>query len=118
MKVLNEKYILKQAAGKLIPASVKKRPKQPYRAPEAQSFIGGVKHPARNEYVEELLSKDRIQKDGIFNPEAVLNLTKKIQGGPVVGIKDNMALVGILSTQLVVDQFIKNFDRRSVHAAD
>lgn len=118
MKVLNEKYILKLAAGKLIPVSVKKRPKQPYRAPEAQSFIGGVKQPARHEYVEELLSRGRIQQYGIFNSEAVLKLIKKIQGGQVVGIKDNMALVGILSTQLVVDQFIKNFDRRSVHAAD
>jgi asparagine synthase (glutamine-hydrolysing) len=117
MKVLNEKYILKQAVGKLIPPSVKKRPKQPYRAPEAQSFIGG-RQPARNEYVEELLSKDRILKDGIFNYEAVLNLTKKIQGGQVIGIKDNMALVGILSTQLVVDQFINNFNRRPVDGAD
>ena len=39
MKVLKEKYILKQAAGHLIPESVKARPKQPYRAPDAQSFF-------------------------------------------------------------------------------
>jgi len=33
MKVLDEKYLLKRAAGHLIPASIRRRPKQPYRAP-------------------------------------------------------------------------------------
>jgi asparagine synthase (glutamine-hydrolysing) len=107
MKALNEKYILKHAAANLIPISVRKRPKQPYRAPEAQSFIGGPEQPVRNEYAEELLSKDQIQRDGIFNPGAVQKLVEKIRRGQAIGIKDNMALVGILSTQLLVDQFIK-----------
>ena len=39
MKVLNEKYLLKRCAAGLIPSSVAKRPKQPYRAPEACSFL-------------------------------------------------------------------------------
>ncbi|HWQ68958.1 MAG TPA: asparagine synthase C-terminal domain-containing protein, partial [Patescibacteria group bacterium] len=117
MKALNEKYILKHAVGNLIPPSVKKRSKQPYRAPEAQSFIGTAEQPVRNEYIEGLLSSDRVQKDGIFNPGAVQKLVEKIQRGRAIGIKDNMALVGILSTQLVVDQFIKDFDRRVVDAS-
>jgi asparagine synthase (glutamine-hydrolysing) len=117
MKALNEKYILKHAIGNLIPPSVKKRSKQPYRAPEAQSFIGTAEQPVRNEYVEELLSSDRVQKDGIFNPGAVQKLVEKIQRGRAIGIKDNMALVGILSTQLVVDQFRNNFDSRVVDAS-
>lgn len=118
MKALNEKYILKRAVGNLIPPSIKKRSKQPYRAPEAESFVGTAERSAGNEYVEELLSKDRIQKDGIFNPDAVQRLIGKVQGGRAIGIKDNMALVGILSTQLVVEQFIANFGRRSVDATD
>lgn len=112
MKALNEKHILKHAVGNLIPPSVKKRSKQPYRAPEAKSFIGTAEEPARNEYVEELLSSDRVKKDGIFNPGAVQGLVEKIQRGRAIGIKDNMALVGILSTQLLLDQFRKNFDSR------
>jgi hypothetical protein len=40
-------------------------------------------------------------------------LVKKFQAGRAIGIKDNMALTGILSTQLVVDQFISNFKRRT-----
>jgi asparagine synthase (glutamine-hydrolysing) len=106
MKVLNEKYILKQAVGDLVPASIKNRPKQPYRAPDIKSFIGGDTNAVRHEYVEALLSADRIQKDGIFNPGAVQNLLEKARKGRTIGIKDNMAFVGTLSTQLVVDQFV------------
>jgi asparagine synthase (glutamine-hydrolysing) len=39
MKVLNEKYLLKRCAAGLIPPSVAKRHKQPYRAPDALSSI-------------------------------------------------------------------------------
>ncbi|MEK7761131.1 MAG: asparagine synthase (glutamine-hydrolyzing) [Nitrospirota bacterium] len=106
MKVLNEKYILKQAVGDLVPVSIKKRPKQPYRAPEIKSFIGEDTNVVRHEYVEELLSTDRIQKDGIFNPGTVQKLIEKSRKGRAIGIKDNMAFVGILSTQLIVDQFV------------
>ena len=118
MKVLNEKYILKRAVGDLVPLSIKKRAKQPYRAPEAKSFFGGDTRVARHEYVDELLSAKRIQKDGIFNPVSVQNLVEKAKRGQTVGIKDNMALVGILSTQLMIDQFINNFSGRHKSGTD
>ena len=116
MKVLDEKYILKRAAGNLIPPSIKKRPKQPYRSPEIKSFLGEGTKSGQHEYVEELLSPGRIHVDGIFNPAAVEKLVKKARRGQTIGIKDNMALVGILSTQLVVDQFINNFSGRLLDA--
>lgn len=103
MKVLNEKYLLKRCAAGLVPPSVKKRPKQPYRAPEGKCFFAG----AHLEYVDVLLSPERIEQDGIFNPLAVQKLVEKFQQGRAMGVKDNMALVGILSTQLVVDQFVR-----------
>jgi asparagine synthase (glutamine-hydrolysing) len=106
MKVLNEKYILKRAAGHLIPASVQKRPKQPYRAPDARSFFDATTRTARAAYVEELLSLERLQRDGLFHPMAVRKLVDKARNGQVIGAKDNMALVGILSTQLLMEQFI------------
>jgi asparagine synthase (glutamine-hydrolysing) len=111
MKALNEKYILKRAAGHLVPPSVKKRPKQPYRAPDAKSFFDTATQRARNEYVDELLSRENIKRGGLFNPLAVQKLTDKARKGQVVGAKDNMALVGILSTQLFVDQFITHLGR-------
>ena len=108
MKVLNEKYILKLAVDNLVPLSIRKRTKQPYRAPEAKSFFGGGRQNVQHEYVEELLSATRIQKDGIFNPVSVERLVEKARKGQTIGIRDNMALVGILSTQLVIDQFVNN----------
>jgi asparagine synthase (glutamine-hydrolysing) len=105
MKVLNEKYILKRCVGDLLPVSVRKRPKQPYRAPEAKSFF----QPASPDYVGELLSSERIRRDGIFDVGAVQSLTGKFRQGRAIGIKDNMALVGILSTQLVIDRFLRGF---------
>jgi asparagine synthase (glutamine-hydrolysing) len=106
LKVLNEKYILKQATGHLVPASVRQRPKQPYRAPDVKSFIDPTTRRSRNEYIDEMLSFETIKRSGVFNPLAVGKLVDKARKGHVIGAKDNMALVGVLSTQLLVDQFI------------
>jgi asparagine synthase (glutamine-hydrolysing) len=106
MKVLNEKFILKRAAGRLVPARVAARSKQPYRAPEAQCFVTPDRSGALPEYVETLLSPDRVRQDGIFDPGAVSQLLAKARAGRAVGVKDNMAFVGVLSTQLLIDRFL------------
>jgi len=103
MKVLNEKYILKRCAQHLIPSSILRRTKQPYRAPEGKSFFTAGK---ARDYVESVLSPERIRKSGLFDAATVQRLLRKFREGMAIGIKDNMALTGILSTQLVVDQFI------------
>lgn len=111
MKTLNEKYILKRAAGHLVPASIRARPKQPYRAPDARSFFDSETKKARNAYVDEILSVERLREFGLFNPTAVQKLVDKARRGQVEGAKDNMALVGILSTQLLVEQFLSHSER-------
>jgi asparagine synthase (glutamine-hydrolysing) len=108
MKVLNEKYLLKRAAGHLVPPSVVNRPKQPYRAPDAASFFDSATGAARAAYVEDMLTSDRIRKEGLFNPVAVDVLVNKARNGRTIGARDNMALVGILSTQIWVDQFVSH----------
>ncbi len=112
MRVLDEKYLLRRCAGGLVPASVRKRRKQPYRAPDGNCFFGG----ARLEYVEELLSPGRIARDGVFDPLRVGKLVEKFRGGRAIGVKDNMALVGVLSTQLVVDRFVRGSQEDFAHA--
>lgn len=108
MKVLNEKYLLKRTFGSMIPPSIRKRPKQPYRAPEARClFTAKVR-----EYVEELVSPERIRNDNLFDPRAVTRLVEKVRSNQAIGVKDNMALVGIVSTQMVLDQFIHQFPKR------
>jgi asparagine synthase (glutamine-hydrolysing) len=109
MKGLREKYILKRALGGLVPQSAAERTKQPYRAPDAKSFFCPESAHAREEYVDELLSPDRVRSDGLFRPDAVDRLVQKVRAGKANGTKDNMALVGILSTQLLVDRFINRF---------
>jgi asparagine synthase (glutamine-hydrolysing) len=110
MKVLNEKYLLKRAAVGLVPATVVNRSKQPYRAPEASCFVTPDPAGALPEYVHTLLSPARVAQDGIFNPAAVGQLLTKARAGKAVGIRDNMALVAVLSTQLVVDRFVRNLE--------
>jgi asparagine synthase (glutamine-hydrolysing) len=56
--------------------------------------------------VAELLSAERIKKDGIFQPGPVEKLVSKFKSGRTVTTKDDMALVGILSTQLVTDKLV------------
>jgi len=114
MKVLNEKYILKRATGHYLPARIVKRDKQPYRAPDIPAFFSG----SLPEYAEELLSSRKIQDYGYFNDKKVLLLIKKIQKGRAIGNRDNMALVGILSTQLwhhhFIECYVKNFKNDSI----
>jgi asparagine synthase (glutamine-hydrolysing) len=109
MKVLNEKYILKRVAGALVPASVTRRKKQPYRAPEATSLLGDAQGQGRPEWMDDLLSAARVKKDGLFDPLATDELLRKSEKGRAIGVRDNMALVGIASAQLLVDRFINNF---------
>ena len=106
MKVLNEKYLLKRCAAGLIPPSIATRHKQPYRAPEACSFF----QPAAREYMDDLLSPEQIRRDAIFDVPAVTKLVDKFRNGTAIGTKDNMGLVGIVSTQLLIHHFINNFE--------
>ena len=108
MKGLNEKYLLKRAVRGLIPARILARKKQPYRAPDAKSFFTSDWSSAREGYVEELLSPGRLQGDGVFRPDAVEKLMQKTRAGKATSVRDNMAVVGILSTQILVDKFIRN----------
>ncbi len=108
MKVLNEKYLLKQSMKKYLPTSIVQRYKQPYRAPDTPSFFSGEKH----EYVKTLMSKKYIADNGYFDADKVERLVKKIERGRIVGYKDNMAFVGILSTQVWHHLFVENFSNR------
>jgi asparagine synthase (glutamine-hydrolysing) len=112
MKVLQEKYLLKRCAEGLIPRSVQARTKQPYRAPDGLCFL----EPAAREYRDELLSTASLKGSGIFEPGPVAKLLEKFRSGRPISMKDNMALVGIISTQLVFHQFVEGFGRSHCNA--
>lgn len=107
MRGLTEKHILKRAAGHLVPKAIVDRPKQPYRAPDAASFFHPDTGKAREPYVDAMLSPDRVRRDGVFRAEAVERLAAKARAGRTTGARDNMALLAVLSTQLLLDRFCR-----------
>ncbi|MCC6397580.1 MAG: asparagine synthase (glutamine-hydrolyzing) [Bacteroidetes bacterium] len=101
---LSEKHILKRAAEGMIPATIIQRQKQPYRAPDAISFL----LPEPPEYVREAFSEDALRKSGLFDVAATRMLFNKCiakakEAGSVMPFSntDNMSFVGILSSQLL-----------------
>lgn len=111
IKVLNEKYILKKAFANVIPRSIVTRNKQPYRAPIKDVFFNDS-HGYANEY----LSEEHLKKSGYFDTVKTGHLVNKFQkaGQSFTSETQNMALIGILSTQILHHQFIDNFDLHQV----
>ncbi len=101
---LNEKYILRRALADLLPSQIVSRTKQPYRAPDSQSFFFDGEP---LDFVAELTSPERIRAAGYFDAAAVARLTGKCRAGRVAGFADNQALVGIVSTMLLDEIFVR-----------
>jgi asparagine synthase (glutamine-hydrolysing) len=109
LHVLNEKFILKKAFSDLVPAAILKRPKQPYRAPIREVFLGD-----RDSCVDDMLSENYLKRSGLFDTGKTGHLLDKFRRSEQFGTSEtqNMALVGILSTQLLYNQFIDDFASR------
>jgi asparagine synthase (glutamine-hydrolysing) len=100
---LREKHILREAMKDLLPAHIGNRTKQPYRAPDCQSFVG-AQAPA---YVGHRMSAGDVATAGYFDPVAVGKLANKCRNQKFIGFRDNMAFVGVLSTQLWHREFVQ-----------
>ncbi|MFZ5819925.1 MAG: asparagine synthase (glutamine-hydrolyzing) [Chloroflexota bacterium] len=94
---LREKAVLKRAMAGLLPLETIERYKQPYRAPIRSVFFGGDSP----EYVSEYLSPGKLAETGYFEPSAVKTLIAKCQSDARISETEEMALAGILSTQLL-----------------
>ena len=101
---LREKYLLRRALGRELPRAIVERPKQPYRAPDSESFL----HEGAPGYVEALLAPEAIARTGYFEPRAVTRLAKKCRATRgAVSAGDNMAFMAILSTQLLHSCYVE-----------
>jgi len=115
LHVLDEKHVLKRAARDVVPRAILERKKQPYRAPDALAFVGedggskGGARVARAAWVEEVLSPGALADAGVFEPSAVAQLWRKCTQASSAQFSntDNMALVGILSTQLAHEMLVR-----------
>ena len=74
-------------------------------APDILSFFGDT----MPEYLDHYLSDNNLKQAGLFKPAAVQQLIAKCRKNTRQGFRENMAFVGILSTQILYDKFIKNF---------
>lgn len=104
LKGLNEKYLIKRMMKGKLPDVVVNRPKQAYRAPVANAIL---KYGA--DLVDQYLKGRALLESGLFNPQTVGMLLNKLRSGKIISEVDNMALVGILSTQILYKQYIRDF---------
>lgn len=103
MRVLREKHLLREAMARDLPPSIAQRVKQPYRAPDAAAFL----QDGAPDYVNQLLGRNCLAGYGYFDPERVGRLVAKLRHARAIAARDNMAFVGILSTQLWHRQFVE-----------
>ncbi len=104
---LKEKFLLKKAMLKELPKEIIARVKQPYMAPDSNSFV----QPDSPAYVAEIMSENALRQSGLFNPGPVQKLRKKCEtlSHAHLSFKDNMSFIGILSTQLWHQLYIQDY---------
>jgi len=72
IKGYTEKYIIREAARQLVPDEVRNREKFGFRAPSSPYLLN-----QNLEWVEDLLSYERIKRQGYLNPDAIENLKRQ-----------------------------------------
>jgi asparagine synthase (glutamine-hydrolysing) len=94
---LKEKYILRQAAMRILPEEVARRPKAMFRAPLADTFL---RNPAP--FVRDLMSEASLARAGYFDVEAVTRDSALVARGEgdKIGTFASLGLVGVVATQL------------------
>jgi len=103
---LDEKHVLKKASAGLVAPEILQRTKQPYRAPDALSFVG----PGAPAWIADVMNEAALADVGVFDARVAGQLYAKCTArGAAVQFSnaDNMALVGVLSTQLLHDALIR-----------
>jgi len=101
---LNEKFLLKKVFKDLLPQRILNRDKNPYRAPIKQGIL------VNKELTGQYLNRDSLKEYGLFDPEKVRLLINKLNKFEKASEVDNMALIGILSSQIIYNMFIKDFN--------
>jgi len=107
LRGIREKFLLKKLGTRWLPEQITQRTKRPYRAPIQRCFF----HESAPDYVREVLQPESLRAMGLFKPGPVEQLARRARQGDRLGETDEMALVGIISTQLLHRQFVEQFSR-------
>lgn len=104
---LKDKWVFREAFRDLLPDDICHRPKFAYQAPEIRAFcfLDGTQSPLIDKY----MNVNAIRDAGFFKASLVAALFKKIAASDLarLGTRDNMALIQMLSTQMLHDQFVR-----------
>ncbi len=95
--LLKDKYLLRRAAERLLPADIAWRPKAMFRAPFAETFL--AQPPS---FVRDLLSPESLARTGYFDTEAVARDCAALASGAgeKLGTFASLGLGGVVATQL------------------
>lgn len=100
-----EKHILKRAFANALPASILSRPKRPYLAPDAASFLG------ENcpDYLELVISPDQLKKIDVLDIDFASKFIDKLKNTEPSKIapRDNQAFLLLLSLSLLDRYFVR-----------
>jgi asparagine synthase (glutamine-hydrolysing) len=107
MPGLSEKWLLRQVGRKILPEAIWTRRKRPYRAPIHRCFY----NPRPLDYVAELLSPEHLDRSACFNTDAAVRLSRKAATGAELSEFEDMALVGIISTQILYNDYVRGAAR-------
>jgi asparagine synthase (glutamine-hydrolysing) len=111
LRGLEEKFILKRAFDDILPSTIARRPKQPYRAPIAACFA-----PGNDNLGAELLREEALRQTGFVSPVAVTSLLKKNAASPTPSERDEIAIAAATSLQLLHHQFVADFPSTRIEA--
>ena len=106
---IRAKHILRRTMHGLLPDAVVHRPKHPYRSPIHAPLL----HTKARGYVRDLLSESVVRKAGLFDADKVARLVRKLEAPGACSEVDAMALAGLVSSQLLHEQYIGHFDPRA-----
>jgi asparagine synthase (glutamine-hydrolysing) len=98
-----DKYLLRRLASTRLPEVIVHRPKMPYRAP-----IRDIVRSRQGNYIDGILAPDALRAVGLFNVEAARKLYEKARGNDSISEMDEMALLGVITTQLWHETFIQS----------
>ena len=95
---MRDKYLLRQAAERVLPKNIAQRPKHMFQAPLADSFL--VNAP---EFVRELMSEESLKRTGYFDVEQVRRDCAAVAAkgsSRSIGRFYSLGLGGVVATQL------------------
>ncbi len=111
---LRDKLALRSLASRSLPVEIWNRPKQPYRAPTTPVLFGAD----LPDYVADLTSTRSLERLGLVEADTAGKLVDKAlrHEGRMSGEREEMALVGLLTLQLLGHFYLERFTQRAMDA--